>query len=70
MENRENTGKYYVSTVFSASTGDFSFFGLNSKLMPANASNLEVSKVCHLEKELTVSQTTNFRFFQTERVCR
>ena len=50
---------------------------LNSS--PANATNLDWSKILlhgrapqmdKRSKILTLSQTTNFRLFQTERVCR
>ena len=39
-------------------------------LSSANALNLDLSKVLLFGKELTQHQMTNFKLFQTERVCR
>ena len=39
-------------------------------LSSVNAFNLDQSQNVLSGKELTLSQTTNFRLFQTERVCR
>ena len=39
-------------------------------LSSANAFNLVTSEILSFGKGLTLSKTTNFRLFQTERVCR
>ena len=39
-------------------------------LLSANASNLDRSKILSLDTGLTPFQTTNFRPFQTDRLCR
>ena len=39
-------------------------------LWPVNTLNLDKPKMLSLGKVLTLSQTTNSRLFQTERVCR
>ena len=60
----------FENTVFSALLEESLSFSSNLKLSSANSFNLEESKNLSLVKELTHYQTTNFRLFQTERVCR
>ena len=43
---------------------------ITSDLLSATAVNLDEAKDASFGKELTLSQTTNFRLLQTERVCR
>ena len=40
--------------------------GVTFMLSSANAFNLDVSEILFFGKELTLSQTTNFKLFQTE----
>ena len=43
---------------------------LNNIMLHANAFDLIHFKILSIGKELTLSQMTKFRLFQTERVCR
>ena len=56
--------------MFSTHLDNFLPFSFNLKLSCANSFNLDQSKILLSGNGLTLSQTTNYRLYQTERVCR
>ena len=68
-----NAGKQHFllfPTMFSTYPKTNYNFLVTFMLSSTNAFKLYWSKVLLFGKELTISQTTNFRLIQTERVCR
>ena len=57
-------------TVLSTLYGTYFSFQMHFKTSPTNCFNLDQSIILSFGNGLRISQTTNFRFFQTERVCR